>query len=157
MWYGFPSSYSFLSNSKFQSQPDLQSSRQQLCEFLLSLEAATGVPLDRTVLAGFSQGGAMTLDVGSQLPLAALLVLSGYLHSPIAAVNSAIQNILIVHGRQDQTVPIAAAHQARDALTALAAPVEYQEFDMGHEIRPIILQIVQNFMEKTTYRASDSA
>ena len=157
MWYGFPNEYSFLSNPAFQQQPDLQQSRQQLREFLLSLPEKTGVPLDRTVLAGFSQGGAMTLDVGSQLPLTALLILSGYLHSPIDAIDPAIEKILVVHGRQDQVVPLRAAQQTRDRLEAISAPVEYHEFDMGHEIRPIVLQIVQNFMEKTVYSAGDSA
>ncbi|MBD2088976.1 dienelactone hydrolase family protein [Microcoleus sp. FACHB-1515] len=155
MWYGFPSEYSFLSNPAFQQQPDLQQSRQQLREFLLSLEEKTGVPLDRTVLAGFSQGGAMTLDVGSQLPLAALLILSGYMHSPIDSVNSAIGKILIVHGRQDDVVPLRSAIQMRDRLTEIAAPVEYQEFEMGHEIRPIVLQIVQNFMKTTVFSTGD--
>lgn len=155
MWYGFPSEYSFLSNPAFQQQPDLQQSRQQLSEFLLALPEKTGVPLDRTVLAGFSQGGAMTLDVGSQLPLAALLILSGYMHSPIDAIDPAIGKILIVHGRQDQVVPLRAAVQMRDRLQKIAAPVEYHEFEMGHEIRPIVLQIVQNFMKTTGFPAGD--
>lgn len=157
MWYGFPSEYSFLSNPAFQQQPDLQQSRQELREFLLSLESKTGVPIDRTVLAGFSQGGAMTLDVGSQLPLAALLILSGYMHSPIDSVNPAIGKILIVHGRQDQVVPLRSAIQMRDRLTEISAPVEYHEFEMGHEIRPIVLQMVQNFMKTTVFPAGDKA
>lgn len=157
MWYSFPSEYSFLSNPAFQQQPDLQQSRQQLREFLLALPEKTGVPLDRTVLAGFSQGGAMTLDVGSQLPLAALLILSGYMHSPIESIDPAIAKIMIVHGRQDQVVPLRSAIQMHDRLQEIAAPVEYHEFEMGHEIRPIVLQIVQNFMKTTVYAAGDSA
>ena len=43
----------------------LEESRSLLREWLISLESSTGVPLNRTILAGFSQGGAMTLDVGS--------------------------------------------------------------------------------------------
>ncbi|MFM5981588.1 MAG: alpha/beta hydrolase, partial [Sphaerospermopsis kisseleviana] len=48
----------------------LEASRQLLIDWLQSLESMTGVPLSRTVLSGFSQGGAMTLDVGLTLPLA---------------------------------------------------------------------------------------
>jgi phospholipase/carboxylesterase len=58
----------------------LAQSRQQLQDWLRSLADLTGVPLSRTVLGGFSQGGAMTLDVGLGLPLAGLICLSGYLH-----------------------------------------------------------------------------
>lgn len=149
MWYAFPESYSFLGRPEFSNQPDLVSSRQQLKTWLLSLERQTGIPLSGTVLAGFSQGGAMTLDVGSTLPLAALMVLSGYMHAPIPAVNPAISRILTVHGRQDQVVPLNAAQRTRTHLQAIGAPVEYHEFDMGHEIRPIVLEIMQNFMKET--------
>ncbi|MGH2416207.1 MAG: alpha/beta hydrolase, partial [Microcystaceae cyanobacterium] len=59
----------------------LSESRQILRDWLLSLERTTGIPLSRTILSGFSQGGAMTLDVGLTLPLAGLCSLSGYLHA----------------------------------------------------------------------------
>jgi phospholipase/carboxylesterase len=148
MWYGFPENYNFRHQSNFQTKADLLDSRKALTDYLLSLEPSTGVPLSRTVLAGFSQGGAMTLDVGLQLPLAALIVLSGYLHSPLQ-VKKASLPILMVHGTLDTVVPVSAARQSRDALMAIQAPVDYQEFAMGHEIQPIIVQIVQSFIGKT--------
>lgn len=157
MWYGFPDRYSFLGRPEFAQQPDLVSSRKQLTDWLLSLEGTTGVPLSRTVLAGFSQGGAMTLDVGSTLPLKALMVLSGYLHAPLKGVNPSIAQILMVHGRQDQVVPLSAAHHARDFLLKLGAPVEYHEFEMEHEIRPVVLELMQNFMEEKPSPARGSA
>ena len=58
----------------------LAESRQLLRDWVLSLPDSTGVPLENTILAGFSQGGAMTLDIGLTLPLAGLCSLSGYLH-----------------------------------------------------------------------------
>jgi len=44
-----------------------------------------------------------------------------------------------MHGRQDSVVPLKAAQSARDSLAALGVSVQYQEFDMGHEIRPEVL------------------
>jgi phospholipase/carboxylesterase len=144
MWYGFPPNYTFQSHLNFE-QPDLATSRQQLTEWLQSLPEITGIPLEKTVLAGFSQGGAMTLDVGAHLPLAALMVLSGYLHAPLQSSDS-LPPILMVHGRQDQVVPLSVAHRAKESLLALGATVQYHELNMGHEIHPIVLELMQNFI-----------
>ena len=67
-------------NLERQDYKGLTESRQLLKDWLKSLESTTGVPLSRTILCGFSQGAAMTLDVGLTLPLAGLICLSGYLH-----------------------------------------------------------------------------
>lgn len=124
----------------------LTSSRQQLLDWLKSLESSTGIPLSRTILSGFSQGGAMTLDVGLTLPFAGLVSLSGYLHStPQPAAGDALPPVLMVHGRQDQVVLLGAAQRARDTLTALGVVVKYQEFDMGHEIVPAELELMRSF------------
>ncbi len=129
----------------------LTESRQVLLDWLQSLETTTGVPLSRTILSGFSQGGAMTLDVGLQLPLAGLVSMSGYLH-PGAGTNLPSQNslstppVLIMHGREDEVVPLAAAVKAKEALESQGVVVHYQEFDMGHEIKPQMLKLFQNFV-----------
>lgn len=126
----------------------LQQSRELLTNWLKSLEAESGVPLSRTFLSGFSQGGAMTLDVGLTLPLAGLCSLSGYLHSEPQSSDAPFPPVLIAHGKQDQVVPLQAAHQARDALVALNVNVEYHEFEMGHEIQPTELTAMQQFLQK---------
>lgn len=127
---------------------DLFQSKQQLIEWLKSLESTTGVPLSRTILSGFSQGGAMTLDVGLNLPLAALICLSGYLHPVAAQPNQDFPPVLIVHGRQDLVVPLRAAQYTRETLTALGVAVQYQEFDMAHEISPAVIELMQSFVVK---------
>ncbi|MEG3939415.1 alpha/beta hydrolase [Microcoleus sp. S36b_A3] len=125
-------------------------SRQLLRELLLSLESSTGVPLSRTILGGFSQGGAMTLDVGLTLPLAGLICLSGYLHSSISpAAGSALPPVLIAHGSRDTIVPISAAVRSRDSLTAWGAQVQYREFKMGHEILPEVVDVMRSFVVET--------
>lgn len=146
MWYDLPENIDF--QTDMSQQKDLQTSCQRLTDWLKSLESRTGVPLDRTILGGFSQGGAMTLDVGLQLPLAGLMVLSGYLHRAIASQPS-YPPILMVHGRQDLVVPLAAAQRSKEQLRTIGASVTYQEFDMGHEISPLVLNEMQQFIEKT--------
>jgi len=126
----------------------LPESRQRLKDWLLSLENETGVPLSRTILGGFSQGGAMTLDVGIELPLEGLFSLSGYLHFHPHLLKTAIPPILMVHGKQDLVVPIEAARQTRDALNGINAKIEYHEFNMGHEIPQIVLTLVEKFIRR---------
>lgn len=158
-WYNFPDTYSSLSRPEFYDQPELVESRKQLTEWLLSLEDLTQIPLSRTVLGGFSQGGAMTFDVGLTLPVAALMVLSGYFHAP-TRLTEQIQTappILIVHGRQDQVVPLAAAHQSRETLLALNHSVQYHELEMGHEIQPIVLNLMQRFIEEKVFSSNSLA
>jgi phospholipase/carboxylesterase len=153
VWYNFPEEYAFLSRPEFYEQPELVESRRRLTEWLLSLENVTQMPLSQTVLGGFSQGGAMTLDVGLTLPLAGLMVLSGYLHAPmrISEQASTAPPILMVHGQQDQVVPLSASHQARDGLLALQRSVQYHELTMGHEIQPTVLGLMQSFIEEKVF------
>ena len=121
-------------------------SKQLLTDWLQSLATETGVPLTRTILSGFSQGAAMTLDVGLNLPLAGLVALSGYLHPVTELKNSSIPPVLLVHGRQDTVVPLSAAKKARDRLQTLGVKVQYQEFDMDHEIRPEVIALIRSFI-----------
>jgi phospholipase/carboxylesterase len=148
MWYGFPAGYDFRTMPNFEQQSDVQNSRRQLQDWLRSLPKQTGIPLMQTILAGFSQGGAMTLDVGLHLPLAGLVVMSGYLHAPLSlSANAPTPPVFMVHGRFDPVVPLAAAHQARDALVEAGVVVDYAEYDMGHEIQPAALAQIRSFVQ----------
>ncbi|MGB5769939.1 MAG: dienelactone hydrolase family protein [Crocosphaera sp.] len=138
-WYG-------LENEEYEG---IEESRQLLKNWLLSLEKNTGIPLSRTILTGFSQGGAMSLDVGHNLPLAGICSLSGYLQFQPQKLTSSIPPILIIHGTQDMVVPIEMAQKAKDELTSIHAKVEYHELNMGHEIPLIVLPILEKFIERS--------
>ena len=130
-----------------QEYTGLDRSRQLLFDWLNALEANTNVPLERTYVVGFSQGGAMTLDVASRLPVGGICSISGYLHYEPQPLESKIPPILIVHGTQDTVVPISEARNAKDKLTAIGANVQYREFAMGHEITPPVLELLQEFIK----------
>lgn len=147
MWYDLPQNYSFIGTPEFRDRSDLSTSRQLLTEFIQMQAELAGIPLARTILGGFSQGGAMTLDVGTQLPLAGLMVLSGYLHSPLVAQMGTVPPTLVIHGKQDAVVPVQSAHQVRDRLQALNTSLQYEEYPMGHEIQPIVLKRIQTFIK----------
>jgi phospholipase/carboxylesterase len=144
MWYSFTGAGELTDLSRTQ----LATSREVLSEWVQSLPDSTGVPLDRTWIAGFSQGGAMTLEIGLDLPVAGLIVMSGYLHPDRAKPQSDVPPVAIVHGKQDDVVPIGAARTSRDKLTQWGVKVEYQEFEMGHSIVPAVLDVVRDFVTK---------
>jgi phospholipase/carboxylesterase len=108
---------------------------------LIAAEVARGVAPARVILAGFSQGGAMTVHVGLRhtARLGGLLVLSAYLPLARAAAAEVSPSgrgtpVFLAHGTQDPLIPLARARMAREALVALGCPVEYREYPIGHTV-----------------------
>lgn len=114
---------------------------QKLIEDLIARENARGIPSSRIVLAGFSQGGVMTLQVGLRQPkrLAGLMALSAYLPmSPMIEVerNAASNSVPIFmgHGIADNIVPLALGTMSRDTLIKLGYEVEWHQYPMPHSV-----------------------
>jgi phospholipase/carboxylesterase len=110
-------------------------------EALIERETERGTPRSRIVLAGFSQGGAITLHTGLRHgePLAGLIALSTYL--PLAdrfeaerALQSERVPIFLAHGTADPVVPIARGRASRDMLKKLGADIEWHEYPMQHSV-----------------------
>lgn len=108
---------------------------------LIEREIARGIPASRIVLAGFSQGCAMTLQTGLRYPqtLAGMLCLSGYLPlSTSAAAERHPANqptpIFLAHGRGDGIIPIDRAEASRDLLIELGYTVEWHDYLMQHSV-----------------------
>jgi phospholipase/carboxylesterase len=112
-----------------------------LVQQLLEREEARGMPSERIVLAGFSQGCAITLGAGLRhgKKLAGLVGMSGYL--PLAATTEAERHpanaatpVFLAHGRSDGVVPLARGSAARDQLQAMGQPVEWHDYPMQHSV-----------------------
>jgi len=123
-----------------EDEPGLRES-QRLVEELISRERDRGIAASRIVLAGFSQGCAMTFMTGLRYPerLAGLLGMSGYL--PLADKLGAERSpanadvpIFQAHGTQDPVIPIARATASRDALATLGYDVEWHSYAMPHSV-----------------------
>ncbi len=125
---------------RVEDEPGLRASTT-LVQALLHREAARGVPPQRTVLMGFSQGCAMTLLAGLRAPerLAGLVGLSGYL--PLAATTAAeatdankLTPIFLAHGRHDGVVPMDRGVASREKLVQLGYHVEWHDYPMEHSV-----------------------
>ena len=122
---------------------------------LIAQEVARGIPAERIVLAGFSQGCAMALHTGLRLPhrLAGIMALSGYL--PLAdrlagerhTANSSTP-VFMAHGTQDPVVVIARGEASRDALAALGQPVEWHSYPMPHSLHPREISDISAFLAR---------
>jgi len=110
-------------------------------EALLAREKERGVPAERILLAGFSQGGVIALHVALRHPerLAGGIGLSTFLPEEIAAraelsgANAGLP-VFMAHGDEDPMIPIAWAEQARDRLKELGHPVVWKEYPMAHQV-----------------------
>ena len=108
---------------------------------LLDAERAAGIASERLILAGFSQGCAMTLHTGLRYPhrLGGLLALSGYLplHTSLAAEAAPANRdvpILMCHGQYDPVLPLVLGKSSAEILTAAGYPVDWREYPMQHQV-----------------------
>jgi phospholipase/carboxylesterase len=122
-------------------------------EALLEREEERGVPCSRIVLAGFSQGAAMALHVGTRFPrtLLGIMVLSGYevlaeTREAEASEANRATPMLSCHGIHD---PLVGVDRGRAAYRAQALPgrkVEWHEFPIGHEVSPAEIAVIRAWL-----------
>lgn len=125
---------------RLEDEAGLRKSEARIAQ-LIAREIARGISASRIVLAGFSQGCAMTLQTGLRYPqsLAGMLCLSGYLpleKSAAAERHPANQQtpIYLAHGRDDGVITIDRAEASRDLLIELGYTVEWHNYLMQHSV-----------------------
>jgi phospholipase/carboxylesterase len=133
---------------------------EQLERWLDSFVADTGVPIERTVLGGFSQGTAMSyaLGLGAGRPRpAGILALSGFIPEveglEIDDSKAAGLPVAIGHGTYDPVIGVEFGRAARDRLVAAGADVTYRESPMGHSVDPDYLPELSTWIARALERA----
>jgi phospholipase/carboxylesterase len=112
------------------------------------LDDELGLDWSKTVIGGFSQGGAMSyaigLGAGRPVP-AGLLAMSCFIPrlddgswEPDFASRPQLP-VAHVHGAQDPVIGVEFARDARDRLEAAGLPLLYREFPGGHHVDPRLL------------------
>jgi phospholipase/carboxylesterase len=124
-----------------------------MVESLIAREASRGVPAERVVLAGFSQGGAMALFVGTRQarPLRGMMVLSGYevlARTREAETSDASREtpLLFCHGTYDPMVDLSRARDAFAAYGEGRREAQWHEFPMGHEVSAAEITVIREWL-----------
>ena len=147
-WYDI---YGFSPSSR-QDTEGLQESFSAVHSELAALEKS-GFTHDRLLLAGFSQGGAVTLGAGLRYPrrLGGLIALSTYL--PIsealgaqAHASNADVPIFMAHGAQDPVIPQSRGEASRDALRRAGYQVDWHSYAMPHSVCPQEIADLQKWL-----------
>jgi phospholipase/carboxylesterase len=106
----------------------------------IAAEIEKGIPASKIILAGFSQGGAITLYTGLRYPqsLAGLLALSTYLPVPdrLESETSNHKNIpiMMAHGIADPVIPVDQGRTSFQTLKDHGYSVEWHEYMMQHAV-----------------------
>ena len=104
------------------------------------LPELTGVPWERTVIGGFSQGAVMSLALGlgrGRPTPAAIVALSGFIPTVDgweADLDRPTLPVWISHGRRDPVISVDFGRAARERLEAAGVPLTYRETDAGHHL-----------------------
>jgi phospholipase/carboxylesterase len=111
-------------------------------EWLDGFTAESGVPLERTVLGGFSQGAVMTyaLGLGRGRPrTTGLMALSGFIPTVEGFeldLNAPLPPVAIGHGTYDPVISVEWSRRARQQLEQAGADVLYREYPLPHAVDP---------------------
>jgi phospholipase/carboxylesterase len=125
------------------------SSREKLLALVDDLVARYPTPDGKIVVAGFSQGGMMAIDVGfrTRQNVAGIVCMSGAIYEagqpPLRKLP-----VLIVHGTEDDMIPLWGAQRTRLVLEENGVEAEYHEFPMGHQVTAESMSVVRTFLRR---------
>ena len=132
-----------ISMAELHRKPDEAGVRQSQASIdqLVAREIGRGIAAEKIILAGFSQGGAIALQVGlrHRESLGGILALSTYLTlEDSLAAEATIANtnipILMAHGTQDPLIPLSLALASRAKIEARGYKVDWHEYPMPHSV-----------------------
>ena len=116
-----------------------------------------GVPPQRVVVGGFSQGGIMSLSLlltQPELLHAAMVMHSRLLPEVQPLVVPAEQlrgrELWVSHGTEDAVIALDQAHHIREVVAPLPIALTYKEFPGGHELRPAELRDAMAWLQGLT-------
>lgn len=137
-------------SSEAEMRAGLEAATDTLDRYLTEAMAAEGVGPGETAIVGFSQGTMMSLHVAPQRAeaVAGIVGFSGRLHDPARLAKAASRPpVLLVHGDQDEVIPVAALEEARIGLAGAGFTVStHVSGGVGHGIAPDGLGLARAFL-----------
>jgi phospholipase/carboxylesterase len=124
-------------------------SREKLLTLIDELVERYPTPEGKIVVAGFSQGGMMAIDVGfrTKQRVAGIVCMNGAIYEagqpPLRKLP-----VLLIHGTEDEMIPLFAAQRTRMVLEENGVAPEYHEFPMGHQVTEESMVVVREFLRR---------
>ena len=148
----------------FPDRETFEASYRLAGEFLTAFAEEIGVPPERTVLGGFSQGAVMTyaLSLGRGRPRpAALIVLSGFIPTVDGFeldLSPPLPPVAIGHGTHDPVISVEWSRRAKTQLEEAGAEIRYREYPLPHAVDPRYLSELSSWvagvLERSRMRSS---
>lgn len=130
-----------------------EKSRQDLLLFIKQLKKMYDFDEDKIIISGFSQGAIMSYYLCLTKPdiFDGTIALGGMLlDDPKVKVKSHKNlkdlEVLIIHGKKDQMIPVEYAAEANKSLMSLGIDTEYSELDLGHSINYETIRLMNDWL-----------
>lgn len=153
LWWSLGDDFADLRRHRY---PAMEVVRRQVMALLDALEEEYGVPRERIVLGGFSQGAMLAMDVAlhDPRPLAGVIVMSGTFVDeaswmPLMA-NRRDLRVFQSHGRQDPILSFGPAEELSQRLLANGVDARFFAFDGEHEVNAAVSARVAAFVREVT-------
>jgi phospholipase/carboxylesterase len=142
-----------------QDEAGIRASQLQI-EVLVAQEKSRGIASERTVIAGFSQGGAIALHTAlrHREKLGGIIALSTYLplHETLAEEQSPLNRdtpIFMAHGQFDEVIPQGTGRMSAAFLSRSGYQVDWREYAMGHSVCNDEIVDIRDFIIRTLTKA----
>lgn len=133
--------------------PQAEASRNLLIRFIAELIEKHDLNREKIYLCGFSQGAIMSFSVMLTEPekIAGVVAMSGRMINdflPAIAAPERLQDfpVLVTHGTLDNVLPIENGRASRDFLEKLPVKLDYQEYEIAHQVSEASLWKVLNWL-----------
>ncbi|XP_041358326.1 acyl-protein thioesterase 2-like isoform X2 [Gigantopelta aegis] len=125
-----------------------------ILKLLIEEEEHLGIPTNRVIIGGFSQGGAVALHTAFTYPkpLGGVVALSSWmpLHKQLISSNKYNTNIpmLQCHGTMDPLVSYKWGEKTKQLITSFNPNLTFKSFPMGHTTCEQEMECVKEFLSK---------
>jgi len=152
--YAMPAWYDIyeLNNDTLQDELGIRTTETKIAE-LIEHELSQDISVNRVLLAGFSQGGAIALHTGLRYPkrLGGILALSTYLPLKSKLLTERHPEnldvpIFMAHGKFDSVITLASSQASKAALLSAGYKVEWHEYPMAHSVSTEEIDDIRDFL-----------
>ena len=149
-----------MTENGLEQNPEHIRESEAILQSLIGEQTQRGIPVERIVLAGFSQGGAIALHTGLRYPkpLAGIMSLSAplpfaeQLMDEIHPANAVVP-VFMAHGTDDRMVPFAIAEKIPRLMEAHGLSPEWRVYAIGHSVAPDEIRDIARWLGRVLMNA----